>query len=98
MVAGNNTCAFPKLLWGLSRLFAMKDLGEPNFFLGIEVKRSPIDMYLTQIKYVLDLLHRTNMHDAKPLKSLVQSGLRLSRYDGDPLSNAQECRSVVGAL
>lgn len=38
------------------------------------------------------------MHDAKPLRSPVQFGLKLSKYDGDPISNAQEYHSVVGAL
>ncbi|XXG76454.1 hypothetical protein AAC387_Pa08g0801 [Persea americana] len=34
----------------------------------------------------------------KILKSPVQTGIKLSRYDGDPISNAQENRSVLGAL
>ena len=38
------------------------------------------------------------MHDAKPIKTLVQPGLKLSKNDGDPLPNPREYRSVVGAL
>ena len=56
------------------------------------------DLYLTQTKYVWDLLHKAQMHDAKPIKSLVQPRLRLSKTDGDPITNPQEYRSVVGAL
>lgn len=55
-------------------------------------------MYLTQTKYVMDLLHRTTVHEAKPLKSPMQAGLKLSRYDGNPVPNAQEYRAVMGAL
>ena len=38
------------------------------------------------------------MHDAKPSKSPAPSGMKLSQYDGEPLSNPTEYRQVVGAL
>ena len=55
-------------------------------------------MYLTQPKYVLDLLHNTSIHDAKPLKSPVLIGSKLSRFDDNILLNDQEYHTVVGAL
>lgn len=66
VIISNNTVALTKLLMDFNRLFAMKDLGPLNYFLGIEVHRAPSNMYLTQTKYVFDLLHMTKMHDAKP--------------------------------
>lgn len=77
VVTSNYTCALTKLLMELRRLFSMKDLGPLHYFLGIEVKQTPSDMYLTQPKYVMDLLRHTNMHDAKPLKSPVQTQCKL---------------------
>ena len=40
----------------LSGHFAVKDLGAPHYFLGVEVSRYPDDLTLTQHKYSLDLL------------------------------------------
>lgn len=39
--------------------FKIKNLGNLNFFLGIEVSRSPVSINLCQRKYTLDLLRDT---------------------------------------
>ncbi|CAL9029200.1 unnamed protein product [Prunus brigantina] len=39
----------------------MKDLGDPKYFLGIEVARSANGICLSQRKYVLDLLAETGL-------------------------------------
>lgn len=88
MVTSNNTVALPKLLRELSRLFVMKDLGPLHYFLGIEVHRIHSNLYFTHTKYVLNLLHKTNMKDAKPIKSQIQIRLKLSQYEDEPISNA----------
>jgi hypothetical protein len=49
------------LINNLSSEFALKDLGEQNFFLGIEVKKSLNGLVLTQEKYAADLLTRVGM-------------------------------------
>lgn len=98
VITSNHVAAMPKLLRDLGSLFAMKDLGPLHYFIGIEACRVSSNLYLTQTKYVWDLLHKTQMHDAKPIKSPVQPGWRLSKTDGDPITNSQDYRSVVGAL
>lgn len=90
-----------RLLSFIQRLgthFAMKDLGDLHFFLGIEAKRTSTALVLTQTKYTLDLLTRTHMQDSKPCPTPLASGSKLSAYDGAPLSDATEYRSLVGAL
>ena len=76
----------------------MKDLGPLHFFLGMEVSRSSNELVLTQTKYALELLHRTNMLAAKPLSTPAPFGFKLYQFDGDPLSDATTYRSIVGAL
>lgn len=46
--------------------FALKDLGELNFFLGIEVKKMTDDILLSQDKYARDILKRVGMSKCKP--------------------------------
>lgn len=38
--------------------FAIKDLGELSYFLGVEVFREGDHMVLSQKKYAIDLLHK----------------------------------------
>ena len=45
----------------LATKFEMKDLGQLKYFLGIEVSRSKVGIYLSQQNYVLDLLTETRM-------------------------------------
>ena len=43
----------------LSKEFEIKDLGNLKYFLGMEIARSKHDIFVSQHKYVLDLLKET---------------------------------------
>lgn len=55
----------------------MKDLDPLHFFLGMEVSRFSNELVLTQTKYALELLRRTNMLAAKPLSTLAPFWLHI---------------------
>ena len=65
------TCSKPPaidaLLHSLTVDFAVKDLSNLNFFLGVEVIPNSQGAMLSQQRYILDLLTRTKMVDAKPV-------------------------------
>ncbi|KAL8162343.1 hypothetical protein V2J09_013832 [Rumex salicifolius] len=93
--ADNNTHdMFIKLL---NATFSLRDLGDLHYFLGVEVVRSKDSIMLSQQKYTRDLLHRSKMHDAKPISSPSEPGSRLVR-SGDPLSNPHLYCTIVRAL
>ncbi|KAM1792474.1 hypothetical protein ACFX12_036326 [Malus domestica] len=98
LVTGNNPAHISTLIHQLGRKFSMKDLGPLHYFLGMEITRTPTAMYLTQSKYILDLLKRTQMADAKPLSTPALPGRKLSLYEGEPLADGTTFRSIVGAL
>ncbi|CAL8993966.1 unnamed protein product [Prunus brigantina] len=98
LVTGNSESHITQLILDLGRQFSMKDLGPLHYFLGMEVVRTSTGLYLSQSKYILDLLTRTKMLDCKPLPTPAVGGRRLSLHDGDLLSDVSEYRSVVGAL
>ncbi|KAK1609824.1 hypothetical protein QYE76_033497 [Lolium multiflorum] len=50
----------PALLRDLNKNFAIKDLGDLHFFLGIEVKKLNDGLLLTQEKYATDLLDKVD--------------------------------------
>ncbi|KAM1900185.1 hypothetical protein ACFX14_029161 [Malus domestica] len=98
LVTGNNPSHISQLIQQLGQKFSMKDLGPLHYFLGMEIQRTPTAMYLTQSKYILDLLKKTNMCDAKPLTTPATTGRKLSLFEGEPLSDGTLFRSIVGAL
>jgi histone deacetylase 1/2 len=98
LITGTSSSYIFSLIQNLGRLFSMKDLGPLHYFLGLEAVYSTTGLHLTQTKYTMDLLFRTKFQDVKPISSPANAGKKLSLYDGDPLSDPTEFRSVVGAL
>ena len=98
ILTGNNPVTINSLIHKLASTFSMKYLGPLRYFLEIEVCRTNGSLFLSQTKYVVDLLEKYKMDGAKPYSSHVINGSKLSILDGDPLLDPSEYRSVVGAL
>ncbi|XP_039012519.1 uncharacterized protein LOC120141802 [Hibiscus syriacus] len=77
---------------------ALKDLGELRFFLGIEVKRCGEALILSQRKFILELLKKTKMHNARVVSTPMLVTLKITHDAGDLLSDTYEYRSIVEAL
>nr|XP_023898860.1 uncharacterized protein LOC112010737 [Quercus suber] len=88
IITNSNHLAIDDLLNPFRRDFAVKDLGELNFFLGIEVLKHLDGVLLSQRRYIIDLLNRTNMLHAKPL----------SAFDGAIFPDLSLFRSTIGPL
>lgn len=82
----------------LARRFSIKDLGNLSYFLGIKATRTSAGLYLMQWKYVIDLLNKTRMLDARPVSTPMAPHSKLSIISGSPLSNPTEYRMVIGNL
>ncbi|XP_050365524.1 uncharacterized mitochondrial protein AtMg00810-like [Argentina anserina] len=70
---GNNSDEILSLKKALHDSFAIKDLGNLKYFLGIEIDHSSHGLFLNQHKYVIDLLEETEMTDCKPAKTPLSS-------------------------
>lgn len=73
VVTGNNTNAVTQTIKELSDRFSLNDHGELSYFLGMEATRTSSGLYLTQTKYITDLLTRTNMANVKPVSTPMSS-------------------------
>ncbi|KAG8472122.1 hypothetical protein CXB51_036777 [Gossypium anomalum] len=76
----------------------LEDLGPLSYFLGIEVLPTTNGLFLSQRKYILDLLKRARMDCAKGLLTPMATSTRLSQHDGSAIENESDYRSIVGAF
>jgi histone deacetylase 1/2 len=100
VVASSSEKAVDALLHDLGLDFALKDLGELHYFLGIEVKKVCHGIIMSQEKYANDLLHRVNMQICKTIDTPLSVLDKLSLTDEEKLSgdDSTRYRSIVGAL
>uniref|UniRef100_A0A2N9IBW9 Reverse transcriptase Ty1/copia-type domain-containing protein n=1 Tax=Fagus sylvatica TaxID=28930 RepID=A0A2N9IBW9_FAGSY len=98
IITCSNLTEIDELLNLLQSDFAVKDLGKLNYFLGVEVIPNAHGAFLSQQRYILDLLKRTKMIDAKLVSSPMASTTSLTTHEGESFSDVTLFRSTVGAL
>jgi histone deacetylase 1/2 len=100
IVTSSSNKAIDALLQDLNSTFALKDLGDLHYFLGIEVKSFSQGIMLTQEKYALDLLDRIGLKECKALPTPLSSSEKLSVTEGELLGpeDSTRYRTIVGAL
>jgi len=59
----------------------MSDLRQLHYILGIKIYQSEHEFFMSQAKYAMDILKKFNMSDCKPYVTLVEFGLKLSKYE-----------------
>lgn len=98
ILTGSNSTLLNSLISKLSSRFSLKDLGNLSYFLGVEVLPHPHGIFLSQQKYIQDLLTRAHMSNAKPVPTSMVTHPPLSMHNGTPLANPTEYRALVGSL
>lgn len=99
VIMGNSDVTVSHLISELNAKFFLKDLGKLNYFLGVEVSYpSSGGLFLSQSKYIFDLLTHTKMAKAKIISTPMISGPILSAHQGELFHDVFLYRSVVGAL
>ena len=100
IVASSSSDATTCLLKDLKLEFALKDLGDLHYFLGIEVKQVKDGILLTHDKYTTDIPKRVGLEHCKPVSTPISTSEKLTVESGEVLGpeDATNYRSVVGAL
>jgi hypothetical protein len=73
------------LLKDLKSEFALKDLGNLYYFLGIQVWKEGDTIAPSQYKYLVDLLERAGMKNCKSLATPLSTSEKLSLQGGERL-------------
>lgn len=82
---GNNELVVDQFIQALTAKFSVKNLGSLHYFIGVEVVATTDELFLSQHKYVTDLLTNTNMHNSKDVQTPMSITGSLTLHDGSPL-------------
>ncbi|KAL0406344.1 UNVERIFIED_CONTAM: Retrovirus-related Pol polyprotein from transposon RE2 [Sesamum latifolium] len=82
----------------LHSLFTIKDLGDARYFLGLEIARNSMGVYVAQTKYVIDIIKDTEMTNAKAVSTPLPLRLKLNMDSGTLLPTPHQYRRLVGRL
>lgn len=81
----------------IHKQLAIKDLGRLKYFLSIEMATSSEGLFLNQQKYVMDLLHDSEMLDYKPASTLLDCKFKVD-IEGEFLTYVSYYQRLVGKL
>ncbi|KAJ0844517.1 putative RNA-directed DNA polymerase [Helianthus annuus] len=97
ILTGNQSHSLKSFISCLNNKFAIKDLGELNYFLGLEVTYTKNGLFLNQSKYTIDILNRAKMLEAKPAPTPLSTNVSFVST-GESFPDVTHYRSIVGAL
>lgn len=98
VLTASSPSALSTIVSALCREFDMKDLGSLHYFLGISVTRNSSGLFLSQQKYLLDILDRAHMSACNPCTTPSDTKAKLSAESGPLIADPTEYRSLAGAL
>ncbi|KAK1627507.1 hypothetical protein QYE76_001822 [Lolium multiflorum] len=87
-----------EIYWGRriseERKFEMSMMGELKFFLGFQVRQLAKGTFISQEKYVKDMLKKFNMTNASPMKTPMPMKGQLGSCDGEKDVDIKDLRTV----
>jgi hypothetical protein len=78
--------------------FEMSLLGELSFFLGLQIRQRNQGIFISQTKYIKEMLKRFGMEYCKPIITPMQTSCKLSKDDDSKSTNQRQYRSMIGSL
>lgn len=78
--------------------FEMTDMGFLRYFLGIEVDQNEKGIFISQARYVDQVLSRFSMEECKAANTPTVMGLKLSKEDSSKDFDPSLYKSIVGSL
>jgi len=98
LLTTKNSTLIHTFITALSTQFSMKDLSDRHYFLGLQVVRTSFSVFLSQHKYISDLLRKFHFHTLKSMRAPCVSKTTLSLTDGELLTDPSYYRCIFRAL
>jgi hypothetical protein len=78
--------------------FEMSMIGELSYFLGLQVKQSSAGIFISQEKYLKEMLKKFQMEDSSTVITPMVVGCKLSKDYISPDVDQRTYRSMIGSL
>jgi hypothetical protein len=78
--------------------FEMSLLGELSFFMGFQIRQRNQEIFISQTKYIKEMLKRFGMEYCKPVITPMQNNCKLSKDDDSKPTDQRQYRSMIGIL
>lgn len=98
LILGSSKSLVQEPKWSLHSAFTIKDLGQAKYFLGLEVARSTVGIFVNQKIYISNLVIDTGLQFARPTSVPLPKGIHLLGNEGEPHDDASHYRRLVGRL
>jgi len=95
---GNNARMIQEFKDSMIRKFEMTDIGLMSYYFSIEVKQEEKGIFICQKVYAKFILKKFNMEESNAVSTLVDCGIKLSRYNEGSNVDATYFKSLVGSL
>jgi hypothetical protein len=78
--------------------FEMSLLGEIYFFLGLQTHQRNQGIFISQTKYIIEMLKRFRMEDCKPVITPMQTNCNLRKDNDSNSTDQRQYGSIIGSL
>jgi hypothetical protein len=78
--------------------FKMSPLGGSAFFLGLQISQLDESIFISQTKYIKEMLKKFGMEDFKPVSTPMVIGCKLRKYDEYKEEDQRICILTIGNL
>ncbi|GJU73255.1 putative ribonuclease H-like domain-containing protein [Tanacetum coccineum] len=82
----------------MQKEFKMSSMGELTFFLGLQVKQSTAGIFISQDKYVKDILNKFDFRTIKPATTPIEAHKALGKDEEGEDVDVHLYRSMIGCL
>ncbi|GJV02917.1 putative ribonuclease H-like domain-containing protein [Tanacetum coccineum] len=82
----------------MQKEFKMSSIGELTFFLGLQVKQSTAGIFISQDKYVKDILNKFDFRTIKPATTPIEAHKALGKDEEGEDVDVHLYRSMIGCL
>jgi hypothetical protein len=94
----NNSSLVQWFVADMQSAFEMSMIGELPFFLGLQITQRSEGIFLSQEKYLREMLKRFQMEYSKPMSTPMVIGCKLRKDDVSPDVYQSSYRSMIGSL
>ena len=95
MITGSNLEVIIEAKEFLKTQFHMKDMNDLKYFLGIEVDRTEAGIFLSQKKYIEDILKEYGLLGCKALKLPMDTYVKLTHNAGSIMEHPEAYQRLI---